>query len=1262
MKKCFNDATHKTSKKGLLFAIIALSMLLPFVACKDPNGGGNTIEKVTIGVLHDSNVKEVATTITVDKGMSLGFSLLKDKLKAKFKDGYELKSIHLGGKDGKIISDSVPHTFNENVNIYLASKAIGTNEELKLVSLKVDGSPVQIGDVMDLGKTLKEKISVEASATPSDAEVLFEPSLENGIWNLGSKGVHTLKITAKKDSDKKDYTVNIEKLEEGTPIIKKVTVAEETRNENKIESTMTFIAPHGVSSVEVSIETEPANASKFFNSNKSEDGKFTLNLQEEETILTISVGDAPKSTEYSVKVKKSVLPSSLVDAISVVPTSTIKGEFLLVDPLEMQKVLDGDKSVKAMMDGREALISIMSITKKWSSCKINGKVYDVIHTEDLASQVLFPILIDKKGDEKEIAVEIESEGKFAFLFFCLKRSNNTVDLPITNLFIDGENQVSELEILTKLYDEANINEPEFIAVEGATLEVQCPLEQIKNATIDGTVCNAEKKQDNEGNDVWACSSDITGIKPQGKNVSINVIPIDAETYHETKWTFHLAYKAPSQIEVEYEFNGMNEYGLPAEFVEGLEANLEPTLQVKGTHLNIRLICKAEVKEIKLNDLSYKENDITDIGDGTFGIKGRMELDGVNATPITITITPKDDGAYSPKILKFKAQGDGILEEIKPTLIEISKDKNLPQATFLDKIADGTTNPLHKVHGNSADILAYINTYEYEFLCKEVKVNGNKVNVEPSDFANQWQITPSIPVTQDSSTNVVIEFIGYEGISKGVTWKFCVKGGGALPGVPREYVNILKINEKGTDKNPLPEEFIEHLIDGVNPEHIFDGKKVTVSVGTGMQNLISKVTFKVDSEQGVDVQIKKEGDYVYAAKHIFENIADGASHPVELTIHPVDTAKYSPLKLAFKLKWSGKKSPLPLVVGVNAVKRDNGWKGTIAGEKATLLVQTRTNVMKEVWIGVKDSEVKCNIRSFSGSDGRTRWQADREVDLLVNNEVVEQTFSIKIIPLDESEYEEARYEYTLTGTKIPATNAEFVWTGDQGSVPYLTHNIEWVDNTIAMQYSDMYGVKSDTITVKTVSPRASVKYQIVNPLTGKPIEGQSEREMTNDPSNKGTHSAKVVMLPNQPTHLRLWVVAEDGRTKNNSKGAIAIAFNTAQLAWSYENESEGKNFRNNAYSVIEIDRNEVNATDKKIYLAFSIYDEKYGYSVLNTDLPSYQTDFEKLDTLGKDFQSYKTSIDVSSLLDNNQNELEAMVKVQKNNILCFTYKVKIKLKG
>jgi len=1259
----FMKSNHKSSRKGLLFATLALGILLIF-ACKQNqsgNEGDKTKETVTIAITHDSYIKEVASNLKVNKSESLGFSALKDRLNPKFRDGYELKNIHLGNnKDGKIISDSSPYTFNENASIYLVSKKADVAEELKLFELKVDASPVQISDVIDLGKTLKEKIAIEANATPSDAEVLFEPELESGMWNLGKeKGKRSLKITVKKGTETKEYTVNIEKLEAGTPIITKITVADKTRTGNNVTSDMVFIASHEATEVQINIETEPANASKFFNSNKSENGNFTLNLSGNETSVTISVGDAPKNSEYTVKVRKPVLPSSLIETLMVIPTGTIKGQFLSVDFTQMQKVLAGDRSITATMDGYEAMMNVMSTTKHWTSCRVNGQTVEVTHSADIASQVLFPVTIDKKGKEKEMAVEVEAAGELAFILFRLKRSDKTIDLPITNLFINDEGQVSDLTTLPKLYNEGKVDEPEFLASEGAILEVRCGFDQIKIATIDGAPSLVEKKQDNENNDFWACSNAITGIKPQGKNVAITVEPLDPETYHPTKWTFRLAYKAPAPIEVEYEFNGMNEYGVPEDFAEGLENNTEPTLEVKGTYLNIKIIGKAEVKEIKLNDLEYKENEITDIGNGSFGIKGRMELDGTNATPITITVIPKDEDAYSPKVLKFKAKGNGVAEKITPTLISISKDKNLPQATFLDKIADGTTNPLHEVHGTSADILAYINTYEYDFLCKEVKVDGNKVNIEPSAFPNQWQITPSIPVTADTPSNVVIEFVGYDGISIGTTWKFQVKGGGALPGIPKEDVNLLTINGKGTDKNPLPEDFTEHLIDGQNPEHVFDGKKAEITVGTGKENLIKKVTFKVDSSAGVDVDIQKEGQFIHFARHTFENIADGNSHLVELLVHPVETEKYSPLKLTFKLKWSGKKSPLPLIVGVNGTKRENGWKGTIAGERTILLVQARQNVMKEVKIGLKGHEQNSNIINYPGKNGRTVWHAEREVNLLVNDEVVEQTFVIQVTPLDENEYESATYEYKLTGMKVAQNNAEFVWLGNDS--PSITHNLEWVNNAVAVQYSDMYGVKADTITIKTVSSRASVKYQIVNSLTNKPVEGQNEGEMTNDPNNKGTHSARIVMLPNQPTHLRLWVVAEDGITKNEQKGRIAITFNSSQLAWSYENETDAKDFKKNAYDVIEIAEDQALASNKKIYLAFSVYNEQNGYSVSNDGLPNHQTAFEKLGALTKDFDSYKTSVDVSSLLDKSKNELEAVLKVKKNNILCFTYNVKIKLK-
>lgn len=87
-------------------------------------------------------------------------------------------------------------------------------------------------------------------------------------------------------------------------------------------------------------------------------------------------------------------------------------------------------------------------------------------------------------------------------------------------------------------------------------------------------------------------------------------------------------------------------------------------------------------------------------------------------------------------------------------------------------------------------------------------------------------------------------------------------------------------------------------------------------------------------------------------------------------------------------------------------------------------------------------------------------------------------------------------------------------------------------------------------------------------------------------------------------------------KSQEKGLVVLAFDSAQLAWSYDNNSEGKDFKSNSYNMTEIERDKVSDTEKKIYLAFSIYAEKHGYSISNDGLPSYQTAFEKLDALGQ----------------------------------------------
>ena len=66
-------------------------------------------------------------------------------------------------------------------------------------------------------------------------------------------------------------------------------------------------------------------------------------------------------------------------------------------------------------------------------------------------------------------------------------------------------------------------------------------------------------------------------------------------------------------------------------------------------------------------------------------------------------------------------------------------------------------------------------------------------------------------------------------------------------------------------------------------------------------------------------------------------------------------------------------------------------------------------------------------------------------------------------------------------------------------------------------------------------------------------------------------------------------------------------------------------------------------------------------MVNTDLPQEQTPFVKIGAMNGAQEYYKTTVDVSSLLDGSKQELMATLKMKRNGKDCLTYNVKIKVK-
>lgn len=328
--------------------------------------------------------------------------------------------------------------------------------------------------------------------------------------------------------------------------------------------------------------------------------------------------------------------------------------------------------------------------------------------------------------------------------------------------------------------------------------------------------------------------------------------------------------------------------------------------------------------------------------------------------------------------------------------------------------------------------------------------------------------------------------------------------------------------------------------------------------------------------------------------------------------------------------------------------------TVKAEGATLLVQAKEDIMGEVKIGEKDkSETVCNITSFQGSAG-TVYQATRTVALILANEAPEdRVFIIKVKPKVAEDWEETICEYTLKGTKVADDNAEFAM---QFGRPDILYNITWKSGLQKPKYIDFYGAQKVKLVARTVNPRATVKYRIVD-LDEKNIAGKEEGQLTN---NKGTHiSEDIELFPNKPTKIKLWGMSPSNAT-DNKKGKTVMTFNICPLAWSYENGNTIESFGKKAYDTIEVKEDSL-GTDKKVYLLFAPWDKEQGYSIDNTALSTGQTAFELVKNENNK-QYHKTSIDVSSLFapSNPAQEVEAQLKVTaEGGTECFLYKVKIK---
>jgi len=340
-------------------------------------------------------------------------------------------------------------------------------------------------------------------------------------------------------------------------------------------------------------------------------------------------------------------------------------------------------------------------------------------------------------------------------------------------------------------------------------------------------------------------------------------------------------------------------------------------------------------------------------------------------------------------------------------------------------------------------------------------------------------------------------------------------------------------------------------------------------------------------------------------------------------------------------WSGKvkvihvQKEMSLMVGWDYQNQNSGTEETFGAETLCFSVVAEEDIIQSAILNYDGRDVDMPVREeITGP--KTYWVASR-IDLLPIDEPKD--YKIIVKPKDSKEYKDTVVSYRLKGTQVPKNNAEFVYaTEDEADVSV---DLKWKDKCESTVPQD-YGVSSISVSCRTVSPRAKVMAKIVNPNDENKIIGREVALTCTD--RNGVHTGEVLLLQDAPSQVVLYVVAEDGSTKNNTRGTWKAMYNPMDLYWSYKTDdiatAELRKNKNAEYASIDVTKTDVQ--NNTIHLVFVTWAKEFGFA------PKDASNYTELDTFSVDEASqtaYRLDVDVSTL--NAGEKKDVVFTIEKN---------------
>lgn len=1213
--------------------------------------------------------------------------------------------------------------YGENTLKFVVTKGSKTrNYTLKITrpvelkTVKVDGNSITpIADEMTATETEKEEVPVEFTTDPADATLTFDPTnaikdydatSKSGKWAL-ALGLNTLKVKVVKDTGSKEYTLKITR-NVAAPKLTSLVVGPHTKDVAGIVTsdvgTIEVPVPTQFDGVEyaVTTTTDTAGATVTWDPALENDKikfgnvKYISDLTKE---YTVTVAKDGKESSYKVKAMMMTNAAGFF-------AGRIKGKDTSADLENIRKILKHE-DVTLTQAGAESLVIFVSQLAQWQVAYYNrenvkvdlppgtrfkgmgrksltlplAKGKSLLKDEELADNEIEVVVSNSEWEEvSEGGVVKYYKAKEPWLAtevfkFKIAQSNEKADAFIEKVLLNDKNIADEEkdpEAFTNLFA---TELAEFDSGKKANVAIELS-KAVQKVTINSTDIN-EADLVASGDNFIAKKEGIV-VNEDGTTPTLVTIVVTPKAedvaYGETTMKFNLTYKVPPKFYPRsYTINEVGYYSLPATFREALVEDGNPSYTVKANHLGMNLTFAKKPKKVEMDIAGTKTT-----AEGTaivenktkYGTTYSVNIGGTvnnNEQQVTLTFTPDDEGAFSEGQWKFKVTGTNDKPAIDPTFTKIGKDENLTEA-FLNAIKTGTApDNEYQLPGTTAEaeLVISLTEYTHDFLLDKIEMTVDDANVEITDenfklnkgfFSSGWVLKEKINGITAAGKEVKIKFAAKSGVADDVTWTFKLKTGGELPLVPDGKVS-LGIAGYGGSGTPFTEEFVAGLATPNNPPTIeLYGKDVKVFFRTYYDEYLKEASFKIDDKEAATATASESG-YAVQAEHIFEGVSKDGEHTIVAKFEPT-SADYKGREYKFKVKiLDDLPMPEKYIFGLDGKIRPNEYKATLDKDFATLIFQSSEDLVAEVKMGKEGSTEVVEVKALVDGYGRPFWQATKDIDGLQTNldsNILHDKWVIEVKPKDDTKYASVKCTFNLKGKDIDANNAAFV---ESSGSPKVYAKVEWKDGIPTdKRYLDDYGAKAVNFTAYTMSKTSTVKGKKVHALKNTDMMGETEVAFNREGTTREV-KGKVEAYTDKPSRMKVWCIGADGTTLDKAKGVYNININPIPLYWSYKKIASAED-GDAAYAAIEVKRSKIKKN--KVYMLFAPWKEDFGFVVDTNAVEEKQAKIEKIGSLGRYQDVFRTSLDVEGMNANDTKPIKFRIVHKESNTEAIVYKVMVKV--